>query len=295
MAINDLIKIAIGVTVGIILVTGLIWPVISDYSEDKQIILSNPTTNPMEFSEDPETFNYSAVYNFTTNIYTVDGVEDTQTNFTILMSDVMQASVNGDQFILYGFHIGSDDQNGLILRSSDYTGDMTISVVNGVITINYNETDYTGTASEFVAAYDPEGTHAMISRNSEGEQVSFYVNGIEDISGCANIFTRNLGYAWFVGASGAIAGNGLTLSLDADKLDEYSNAYQAIITDYVFDTTLGTNTDGTNFSPYQALVPMSIITYDKASGVNVNLLGVVGLMVVLLLVVTVARNLNMRG
>lgn len=294
MATNDLIKVAIGVTVGIILITGMIWPTISDYADGNTYEFTNSdTSNLITISDDPSSVNLTITYTAGDRTVSVNGVAQPvgQYHGAFFVSDNfwITAGYSNSALSVSGY---TDSQSGVLMQNPTT---VSITVVNGVTTVTADTETFTATASNFIGWADASGTHKQYRNNDAAADTDYYFNTIDQIYVVTNINTNSLGFAWAHGLVGQIAGNDLSLVMNSDAVEGYENLNKFRFGQYYFDDTQGTNANGTNFIPYVTLLPATVYAYDDASAPNVHMLMIVGLMCVLLLVVLVARNLNMRG
>lgn len=271
---------------------------IEDYSSADNVRFENTLENPVYsyLTSDVENYNQTIVYDYTDNTIKVGDNDAVRlVAGDVLISDLMHVFVNGTSLYVDSFHVGSDSQNGALISTDSATGTITVSIVSGVVTLTYGDESYTVIPRVFIAHYDNVNYNYYRISQSNNASTEFYVNSLADVYGATIINTNSLGYSWFNGSNGQIAGEQVTLSAELTPIDGYGNLYKFTLGTYFYDDSMGINANGTNFSPYTAYVPISVVAIEENQYTNYTMLSIIGLMVVLLLVVTVARNLNMRG
>lgn len=290
MATNNLIKTAIGVTVGIILIVGLIWPTIESYSDERSVSFNNgnPGASPYLVATEPLDFEISITVGDST--FTKDGNTYTAPTFRgtfvatpdFSVGYVYSADGSTSDLLMPGETMASLAAGSTITITSSDTG----------ITVNYGGTVKSFDFNRYIVHIDPNGNYKQFKAS---DTTALYLNSINQLYVSTSINTNSLGFAWANGLVGQIAGTDVTLSLDTSEVTGYADLIRADLSTYYFDDSLGTNSDNSNFRSYYVFAPMTVSAFTDADDHNVSMLMIVGLMVVLLLVVMVARNLNMRG
>lgn len=294
MGSNNIIKLAVGVTVGIILITGMIWPTISDYVDGESETFVNQTSvyQRMAVEDDPYRVNIVMSYDFDTDVLTVNGVTSTVSTGLLFSSDRMYVTIEDATLSINGYNVtGASVTNGELFRTTEATGTLNLSIVNGAVTLQYASNTFRVTPSEFIAYRSTEGTYCNVTQSTT---TTYYVNSTDQIYGAGKINTNNLGYAWFHGSDAQIAGTDVGFNFAGTAVEGFVDLYTFTTYSCTYGTQLGTNLDGTSFTPFTMIIPIKVSAVEESNALNVSMLMIVGLMVVLLLLVAVARNLNMR-
>lgn len=271
----------IAISVTVILAGSLLVPVIISANEDAQIVKTN-SGNYADVLENTADANLNLAYS-SDGTYTVNGETQTISGFgALLISDLFRIGYNGAS-IYWAYWDGSTIRFG----TSGITN-LTLSVVDGVLTLNFgDDTDRVFEWSKVAYLTNDVTDNYTISLIASGA-TPFYVNSLDQII-AAQLVSSNSGYASYIG--GVLTSKGVT----ATENIGYTSVYRAedmISVSGGPNGSINVSVDGVD-SPLTYVCVPKVVTSDTVTSDAMALLYAAPLLVFAALIV-VAVGLFMR-